>query len=204
MIEVAAQEIGKKVVESNLSKLAKEIPNLNTNIVDLDKSMVKEIKEPDKCLLENKNTFNTLDEMKEWMGLSYKEIKEQKPDNSPNIVKWFDQGGTLEVAEKDGKPVWNYTNPEGITVSYVDGYPVFSPETKHPYIDDIDIGSFTGDREKDKKAYKKILEEDYGLTEIPEGYVLHHDAENGKMQLVKTEYHEEFTHAGGHSKFKEE
>lgn len=43
MLELAAQEIGKKVMESNLSRLAKEIPNLNTNIADLDKSMVKEL-----------------------------------------------------------------------------------------------------------------------------------------------------------------
>lgn len=45
MIEVVAQEIGKKSVESNLLKLAKEIPNLKTNVADLDKSIVKEIKE---------------------------------------------------------------------------------------------------------------------------------------------------------------
>ena len=43
----------------------------------------------------------------------------------------------------------------------------------------------------------------YGLTEIPEGYVLHHDYKNGNLQLIKEDYHKKFTHAGGHSKFKE-
>lgn len=55
MIEVVAQEIGKKSVESNLLKLAKEIPNLKTNVADLDKSIVKEIKERvDRSVYENR------------------------------------------------------------------------------------------------------------------------------------------------------
>ena len=142
--------------------------------------------------------------MKEQTVISYKDIKEWKPDNSPNIAKWFDKGGTIEIIERDGRQTWNYINPEGIKVSYIDGYPVFPAETKHPYIDDINIGDFTGNRENDKKKYCGLLESDYGLTTIPNGYALHHDSENGIMQLVKEEYHKEFTHAGGHSKFKED
>ena len=38
---------------------------------------------------------------------------------------------------------------------------------------------------------------------MPDGYDLHHDSKNGNMQLVKTDWHKEFTHAGGHSLFKE-
>lgn len=207
MLELAAQEIGKKVMESNLSRLAKEIPNLNTNIADLDKSMVKELAGDKKELDFPKSlvgTFGDLNVMKEQTEMSYKDIKEWKPDNSPNIAKWFDKGGTIEIIERDGRQTWNYINPEGIKVSYIDGYPVFPAETKHPYIDDINIGDFTGNRENDKKKYCGLLESDYGLTTIPNGYALHHDSENGIMQLVKEEYHKEFTHAGGHSKFKED
>ena len=58
-------------------------------------------------------------------------------------------------------------------------------------------------RMEDKKLYLEKLEEQYGLTEIPEGYALHHDSKNGNMQLIKTNWHKEFTHAGGHSLFKE-
>lgn len=37
---------------------------------------------------------------------------------------------------------------------------------------------------------------------MPEGYILHHDIENGVIQLVEKEIHEEFTHKGGHSIYK--
>lgn len=148
-------------------------------------------------------TFTNLDDMKSELGKTYKEIKEDKPMNSPELKKWFEKGGKIEISEENGKQVWTYINPEGIAVKYVDGYPVFPPETKHPFIGDLSIGEFTGDRTKDKELYLEVLEEEYGLTEIPEGYALHHDSENGVMQLVKEEYHKEFTHSGGHSKFKE-
>lgn len=45
----------------------------------------------------------------------------------------------------------------------------------------------------------EILEKDYGITEIPEGYVVHHDIENGILQLVEEKIHKEFTHIGGYS-----
>jgi len=156
---------------------------------------------------EDKNgskVYSSLEEMKDGMNASYKEIKENKPMNSPNLAKWFEKGGKIEIQIKDGKEIWVYVNAEGVKVPYVDGYPVFPPETKHPYIEDINIGYFRGERPKDKEEYLKILEEEYGLTEIPEGYALHHDSENGVLQLVKEEYHKEFTHAGGHSKYKED
>lgn len=153
---------------------------------------------------EESKAYSSLEEMKTETGKTYKEIKADKPMNSPNVVKWFEKGGTIEITEQDGKSVWTYVNPEGIKVSYIDGYPVFPAETKHPFIEDLSIGEFTGDRNEDKRLYLEKLEEEYGLTEIPEGYALHHDSENGTMQLVKEEYHKEFTHAGGHSKFKGE
>lgn len=148
-------------------------------------------------------TFSNLDDMKAELGESYKEIKESKPMNSPNVAKWFEKGGKIEISQQDDQRVWKYINIDGVAVKYVDGYPVFPPETKHPDIGDLSIDEFTGDRNEDKKLYLEVLEEEYGLTEIPQGYALHHDSENGNMQLVKEEYHKEFTHAGGHSKFKE-
>ena len=44
-----------------------------------------------------------------------------------------------------------------------------------------------------------ILEEDCGITEIPDGYVVHHDTINGILQLVDENIHQEFTHIGGYS-----
>ena len=147
--------------------------------------------------------FNNLEDMKKDLGKTYSEIKEDKPPNSPNISKWFEKGGTIKVEQTDGKNVWTYTDAEGKSVRYIDGKVEFPPEAKHPVIGDLSIGEFTGDRTKDKELYLKKLEEEYGLTEIPDGYALHHDTENGVMQLIKEDYHKEFTHAGGHSMYKE-
>jgi len=45
VIELAAQEIGKQVMESNLYKIAKGTPNLDTNVQNLDRSMAKDLAE---------------------------------------------------------------------------------------------------------------------------------------------------------------
>lgn len=152
----------------------------------------------------NSNEYSDLNSMKRELGKTYSEIKEDKPPNSPNIAKWFENGGSIRVEEIDGKQVWTYTDSEGRSVQYIDGKVKFPPEAKHPVIGDISIGEFTGDRNKDKQLYLEKLEEEYGLTEIPDGYALHHDTENGVLQLVRTDYHKEFTHAGGHSMYKED
>lgn len=157
----------------------------------------------DEIVEEPLNVYNNLETMKKELGKSYKEIKEIKPPNSPNISKWFENGGTIKIEVVDGKYIWTYTDAEGRSVQYIDGKIKFPEEAKHPVIKDIDIGEFTGDRAKDKELYLQKLEEEYGLTEIPEGYVLHHDTENGTMQLIREDYHKEFTHMGGHSMYKE-
>lgn len=148
------------------------------------------------------STYFDLNSMKRDLGKTYQEIKEDKPLNAPNLAKWFDSGGSLTISESDGKPIWTYTDAEGRSVSYIDGKVQFPPEAKHPVVGDIDIGEFTGDRQMDKKLYLDKLEEEYGLTDIPDGYDLHHDVNDGVMQLIKTDYHKKFTHAGGHSMYK--
>lgn len=153
---------------------------------------------------EKSNKFSNIEEMKQGLEKTVAEIKEVKPPNSPDIAKWFDNEGFIEIGEKEGKQVWTYRDSEGKEVPYVDGYPDFPAEAKHPDIKDINIGKFTGDRDKDKRLYLEKLEENYGLTEIPEEYELHHDSKNGNMQLIKIDWHKEFTHTGGYSKFKEE
>ncbi len=190
VVKEVSKETGEKVAET-----AKEIVGKGDSLFpDFFKDMKNEVKQ---------NTFSDLNSMKNEMGKTYGEIKEDKPPNSPNIAKWFDNGGSIKVEEVDGKQVWTYIDNAGREVKYIDGYPVFPPEAKHSVIDDINIGKFTGDRNEDKKLYLEKLEEQYGLTEIPDGYALHHDSENGNMQLIKIDWHKEFTHAGGHSLFKE-
>ena len=70
-------------------------------------------------------------------------------------------------------------------------------EYLNPQIKSVVIGEFTGDSGKDIDKMLAILEEDYGITESPEGYIVHHDIENGILQLVDENIHTEFTHIGG-------
>lgn len=169
-----------------------------------DKLFSKEIAANKDIPQENRfNVFSDLDTMKNELGKTYGEIKEDKPMNSPDIAKWLDNGGKIAIWETDEGTVWLYIDNVGREVPYINGYPVFPPEAKHPVVQDISIDKFTGDRNEDKHLYLEKLEEQYGLTEIPDGYALHHDSKNGNMQLVKIDWHSEFTHAGGHSLFKE-
>ena len=187
--------------DSGEMRLCPELPNdsgeIGAELIDLPKDMGDGKDLPPK-------TFHSLDEMKTGMDKNELEIREEKPPHSPDLAKWYENGGSVSVETKDGKNIWIYTDAEGRHVPYIDGYPVFPPEAKHPMIEDINIGAFTGDRNADKQLYLEKLKAEYGLTEIPAGYTLHHDSQNGIMQLVDTGYHTEFTHAGGHSLFKEE
>lgn len=188
--KVVAKETGEGVAET-----AKEILGKKDSVFpDFFKDLKGEMKQ---------RVFSDLNSMKQELGKNYGEIKKDKPPNSPNIAKWFEKGGSIKIEEVGEGQNWTYIDNEGREVKYVDGYPVFSIEAKHPIIDDINIGKFTGDRTEDKRRYIEKLEEKYGLTEIPDGYILHHDCKNGNMQLIKEGWHKEFTHAGGHSLFKE-
>ena len=144
-----------------------------------------------------KAVFSNFDEFK---GLQ----NGDKPNYSPDPKNWFDKGGVIQIEQNESGQIWTYRDCEGRTVPYIDGYPQFPPEAKHPDIGAINIGRFTDNRSEDKILYLQKLKEEYGLTEKPDGYVIHHDSENGILQLVKEDWHQEFSHEGGFSKYKEE
>ncbi len=148
----------------------------------------------------NVHKFSNWDEMKDaYNGGITKFVQENKPKYSPDIKKWFSNGGLIEIQNIDGKQIWIYTSAVGHTVPYVDGYIEFPDKYLNPTIKFVDIGGFSGDRSKDINKMMAILEEDYGITEIPDGYVVHHDTINGILQLVDENIHQEFTHIGGYS-----
>jgi hypothetical protein len=69
----------------------------------------------------------------------------------------------------------------------------------YPGIKDINIGSFSGDRELDKlRLIDELVKRGFN-AEIPEGYVAHHQTKNGIMQLIREDIHKQFTHVGGYS-----
>ena len=146
------------------------------------------------------NKFSNWDDMKDaYKGKVTKFLKGNKPKGSPIPKNWFEKGGTLEIETlDDGSQIWKYTSAKGDTVSYINQQVKFPKQYMFPDEDiaEFSIGKFTGDRELDKKAALEFLRSE-GYDEIPDGYVLHHDYENGKMQLIEEEIHRIFTHYGG-------
>lgn len=125
--------------------------------------------------------------------------KDNKPMNSPNVKKWLDNGGTIDVGEVDGTKVWKYTTSTGESATYYDDNIVFSQENLHPDAGTVNIGSFSGNRSTDYRKTVAALSDQYDMTSVPAGYVVHHDVQNGVIQLVESGVHKTFTHIGGHS-----
>lgn len=146
------------------------------------------------------NKFSNWDDMKDaYKGKVTKFLKGNKPKGSPIPKNWFEKGGILEIETlDDGSQIWKYTSAKGDTVPYINQQVKFPKQYMFPDEDiaEFSIGKFTGDRELDKKAALEFLRSE-GYDEIPDGYVLHHDYENGKMQLIEEEIHRIFTHYGG-------
>ena len=73
---------------------------------------------------------------------------------------------------------------------------------KNKKISNLDIGKFSGSRSTDRKKALARLDKKGHKNGVPEGYILHHDMESGKIQVVNEEMHKKFTHHGGHSYYK--
>jgi hypothetical protein len=133
-----------------------------------------------------------------------KELMATKPMNSRLPEKWYAKGGTISIDEKG---TWMYTNKEGISVSYPNGYPDFSPYS-HPTIKPVEIK--VASPKNNKKDFENANSE-AGLrkdsdppvpskNEPPEGYTWHHHEDGKTMVLVEDDVHDEFKHTGGQSK----
>ena len=127
-------------------------------------------------------------------------LLDRKPPYSPALRRWFRQGGTLEIRVENGHDIWTYTAPGGQQCSYVDGNIRFSREYCHPEVERFYIGDFVS-RSSDRQRAARVLFERYEMDDIPKGYVLHHDVENGFMQLIRQDIHSLFSHRGGISIF---
>ena len=96
----------------------------------------------------------------------------------------MDKGGKIEILE-DG--TWVYTNSEGITIKYIDGFPDFKngipPQVKKEFVIE---GGFEG-RSKD---FSKAGDAGIGNT-------WHHHQDGKTLQAVDRDTHRQFTHRGG-------
>ena len=93
--------------------------------------------------------------------------------------------------------IWKYTSSTGDYVFYNNGYIQFPERYLYPdtNISVLDIGTFTT-RTDDRIAVLKELNK-FGYNDVPEGYVLHHDINNGTIQIIRKDIHEQFRHYGG-------
>ena len=157
-------------------------------------------------------TFDNWDDMKNaHKGTVTQFVKDNKPLGSTHPRDWLKNGGSLTIDTlDDGTQIWKYTK-DGITVPYVpkmvngkmQNIIQFPGEYLYK-IDDVFDGSFkvpegfTGNRTTDMKNAIKHLDNTYGIDEIPKGYILHHDIDNGVFQLVRNNVHSGFSHYGGY------
>lgn len=124
-----------------------------------------------------------------------------KPQNSPDPEKWKKKGGSVTIDENG---TWTYTNKNGKSVSYPDGFPDFTPYA-HPTVQPvvIQIASPTNRATDYRAANEKAgLHKDSdppvpSLDKPPLGYTWHHHQDGKTMMLVEKDIHREFTHSGG-------
>jgi hypothetical protein len=153
-------------------------------------------------------TFDNWDDMKNaHRGTVTRFLDDNKPLGSPVPRTWFEKGGTLRIDTlDDGSHVWTYTDATGASAHYeVDagsrmGRIVFSDADLHhdSNIAHFSIGEFSGDRSIDNARAIDYLAGMGYKKGVPDGYVLHHDIDNGVMQVVSEHAHQTFSHYGGH------
>ena len=119
------------------------------------------------------------------------DVLQTKPKYSPVADKWLEKGGKITIENGE----WKYTNSQGTSVTYKNGYPDFkgSGHVKQ----EVDIGEFNNRAADFKKANKLS-----GGLKDPVNNMWHH-LENGKtLQEVNASIHRQFNHQGGISVMK--
>ncbi|MFM7888319.1 MAG: polymorphic toxin-type HINT domain-containing protein [Pseudanabaena sp.] len=105
-----------------------------------------------------------------------------KPPYSPDPKKWTAKGGTIDEN-------WTYTDWEGNTVSYSDGYPDFrAGGYVRAEVEIQQKGNYTTD-------FTDATAANGGVQ--PEGTTWHHHQNGTTMQAVDEVIHRRFTHRGG-------
>lgn len=140
---------------------------------------IKGIKEPPKQITDPKQIT--------------KEMKETKPKNSPSAKRWLEkEGGKLQI-ESDG--TWVYTDSDGVTVRYEDGYPNFKKAGVVKQEVKIDkMGDYADDfSNADDVAAQR------GTPRDAANNTWHHSEDGKHMQEIDKAIHKKFTHRGGMS-----
>ena len=111
-----------------------------------------------------------------------------KPKNSPNPQKWLNKNGQISI-DKNG--TWKYTNSNGQSVKYPNGYPDF--KEAGGVKQEIDIGKFSDYATDFKKA--DLLAPNGPRDPVKNTW--HHSQDGHTLQEVNKSIHKQFTHRGG-------
>ena len=123
--------------------------------------------------------------------------------NSPLPERWYGKGGSISI---DDKGTWRYTNKDGKSVSYPNGYTDFSPYYHPVKSVEIKVSSPKNNAKDFENANIEAgLSKDSvppvpSKNEPPEGYTWHHYEDGKTMVLVDEDIYDEFKHVGGQSK----
>ena len=119
-----------------------------------------------------------------------KDIRKNKPLNSPAVDSWYGKNGTISIDENG---VWTYHDWEGNSVSYPNGYPNF--KSADMVRQEAPIGPFV-ERSKDFAKAREM-----GYIKSADG-TWHHHEDGVTLQEVETILHDRFRHRGGISNLK--
>ena len=119
-----------------------------------------------------------------------KDIRQNKPLNSPAIDASYGKNGTISMDENG---VWTYHDWEGNSVSYPNGYPDF--KSAGMVRQEAPIGPFV-ERNKDFAKAREM-----GYIKSADG-TWHHHEDGVTLQEVETILHDRFRHRGGISNLK--
>ncbi len=158
-------------------------PNNSKN--NVEKSQLESVENIGENGIIEKTRVLTLDDLT-------KDVLKTKPPYSPRPKRWLKKGGKIEIAA-DGN--WIYTDLDGVTVKYTDGYPDF--ETAGVVEQKVNIGGFKNRTSDVRKANALV-----SGGPCKKGYVWHHSQDGQTMMLIKEEIHKKFTHRGGFSLMK--
>ena len=177
--------------EFPLLKLAKEVPNKESNISVLDQPLAKEINS------EKNKGFPIEGNNGKWSG---------EPGNSD----W--------IPDDNYVPIGQHTNPEGKTwgelkkeygfekIPFKDGEPDFSEVSKAT----VEIDNFTDKRtgkggnfdQADQKLMEQTGVTKEELADFKKGYTWHEKNDCKTLELVPTAIHGNISHSGGVSEYK--
>ena len=132
--------------------------------------------------------ISDLDEVGEQIvpvDLSNPDLLRTKPKNSPDARKWLDKGGSIEVDTSKIPPEWTYTDWEGNTIKYVDGFP------------DFKSAGFVDQEVRLKDGFDTRPRDFAKAGDAGEGNTWHHHQDGHTLQSVDTAIHRRFTHRGG-------